>query len=89
MPSESFFDEPRIIPFHIISRFRDFDDGVSFPGIQMSPVDKWLDQVASSMGMEAFEVVIDDRIDDSCSRLDVDPQFEHASALPMREKSVF
>jgi hypothetical protein len=37
------------------------------------------------MGMEAFEVVIDD----SCSSLDVDPQFEHASALPMREKPVF
>jgi hypothetical protein len=92
MPSESYFDEPRIIPFHIVSRFRDFDDGVSFTlseGIQMSPVDKWLDQVASSMGMEAFEVVIEDRIHDSCSSIDLEPPFEHASALPVREKSLF
>ncbi|KAF7160434.1 hypothetical protein CNMCM6106_007914 [Aspergillus hiratsukae] len=87
MASESFFNEGRIIPFRIVSRFRDFDDAVSLPPSEspkMSPVDKWLDQVASSMGMEAFEVVIEDNTDGSCSSLDVEPQFEHASALPMR-----
>ncbi|RHZ50734.1 Zn(II)2Cys6 transcription factor [Aspergillus thermomutatus] len=92
MSSESFFDEPKIVPFHIVSRFRDFEDGGSLTlseGPKMSPVDKWLDQVASSMGMEAFEVVIEDKIDRSCSSLDMEPQLEHASALPMREKSVF
>jgi hypothetical protein len=92
MASESFFNEGRIIPFRIVSRFRDFDDAVSLPlseGPKQSPVDKWLDQVASSMGMEAFEVVIEDNADGSCSSPDVELQFEHASALPMREKSVF
>ncbi|KAL5358244.1 hypothetical protein BJX96DRAFT_38861 [Aspergillus floccosus] len=42
----------RVVPFRLVSRLQPDKRE------QLAPVDKWLDMVASSMGMEAFEIVI-------------------------------
>jgi hypothetical protein len=47
---------PAGLPFRIISKSH-IDDGEVQPGLL--PVEKWLDQVASSMGMDALEVIAD------------------------------
>lgn len=46
-----------LLPFRIISKSH-IDESDVQPGLL--PVEKWLDQVASSMGMDALEVIADD-----------------------------
>ncbi|KAL4897197.1 hypothetical protein BDV59DRAFT_86155 [Aspergillus ambiguus] len=50
----------RAVPFRLVSRLQpDRGDGAfRSRGEKLAPVDKWLDLVASSMGMEAFDIVI-------------------------------
>ncbi|KKK14562.1 hypothetical protein P175DRAFT_0530832 [Aspergillus ochraceoroseus IBT 24754] len=53
---------PRGLPFRIISRVcasNDTDGSGSHSTGRSGPIERWLDQVASSMGLGAFEIIMD------------------------------
>ena len=51
------------LPFRIVSNIHVNDETVGSPESsgKLSPADRWLDQVTSSMGMDAFEIVSSER----------------------------
>jgi hypothetical protein len=67
----------RVVPFRLVSKLQPDKRE------QLAPVDRWLDMVASSMGMEAFEIVIGNSAPSAYADADPEPHLS-GTILPLR-----